>query len=182
MSVDPFWQPSLPTEQLDPQRIFWLTQRQSTTQLLATLYPEEALGVAVCYNGWGPAKPDEAHYLDQPSERYWIREVLLLINNTAWMWARSLLPVATLRAWNVDLTTLGDTPLGKVIFAEPNLKRSTFEFALIQPKHRLYYPSIEQHTRPKVNSLWARRSTFSLHQHAFLLTEVLLPFLPKTPK
>ena len=181
MNSNPQWQSSIPTEPMSQVRRFWLTQNESTTKLLSNSYEPCQLDITLCHNAIALAYPDEACCLEQQSAPYWIREVLLYVDKCPWMWARSVFPANTLKRCNLDIQNLHTTPLGQIIFSQPEWRRSTFTYANININHKHYSYVIKKHTDTNHPSLWARRSQFSIDTSVFLLTEVLLPKLPRLP-
>ncbi len=156
----------------------WLIDKGSLTLRLQKRYPDFGVNpVCVHY-----AKPilDEALRLGLPSYKTaLIREVLLLGNHQAVVFAHSVLPRTSLRgAWN-GLGKLGNKPLGAALFANPQVKRAPLRFKKLSPHHALYQHAA-QHLATKPAYLWARRSVFSLNCASILVTEIFLPSLLPT--
>ena len=153
----------------------WLTDTGSLTARLQSKYNHFAVKpVTVKY-----AKPlsDESVLLHLPAHKVaLIREVLLLGNHQAVIFAHSVLPRASLRGkWN-GLGRLGNQPLGVSLFTNPQVKRAPLRFKKLAPHHALYQHAV-QHLVTKPAYLWARRSVFSLNCATILVTEVFLPQL-----
>jgi chorismate lyase len=150
----------------------WLIDNGSLTARLQQRYTKFAVQpVTVKY-----AKPmiDEAALLHLPKHKTaLIREVLLLGNNQAVVFAHSVLPRASLRgAWR-GLGKLGNKPLGATLFANPKVKRTPLEYKKLPRQHPISMWVAEHvQTYPKV--LWARRSVFQLNCARILVTEVFL--------
>jgi chorismate lyase len=150
----------------------WLIDNGSLTARLQQRYTKFAVKpVTVKY-----AKPmiDEAALLHLPKDKTaLIREVLLLGNNQAVVFAHSVLPRASLRgAWR-GLGKLGNKPLGATLFANPVVKRTPLEYKKLPRQHPISMRVAEHvQTYPKV--LWARRSVFQLNCARILVTEVFL--------
>src|SRR3569623_3695951 len=86
--------------------------------------------VAVCSQRWGRPLPDERRLLGMAAaERALIREVNLLCGDTPWVFARTVMPVSSLRGRRRRLMHLGATPLGADLFADPHLCRGALELA-----------------------------------------------------
>lgn len=125
---------------------------------------------------------DETALLRQPNYQYaLIREVLLMGNNQAVVFAHSVLPRASLRgAWN-GLGRLGNKPLGATLFANPKVKRTALSYKKLTPNHALYQHTTRHLAQEpdvrKLGYLWARRSIFSLSCANIMVTEVFLPQL-----
>ncbi len=75
----------------------------------------------------------EARVLGIPlREKVWIREVHLIGCGGPWVFARSLIPVSTLRGRQRRLRNLGNTPLGAVLFQDKSMRRGPIETARVQ--------------------------------------------------
>ncbi len=99
-----------------------------------------------------------------------IREVILFGNDEPWVFARSLLPLASLTGALRHLRKQNNRPLGAFLFSQPQLTRSAIAVARISRDHA-YVPKdlIGSHM------LWGRRSVFYLQQKPLLVSEVFLP-------
>lgn len=102
------------------------------------------------------------------------REVLLLCDGVAQVYARTLLPQATLAHANKRLKTLGNTSLGDVLFNDPSMRRSTIEVCEFGECSTLAVMS-QQLLRPKSGSIWGRRSMFYLQDYPLSVAEFFLP-------
>jgi len=153
----------------------WLIDNGSLTLRLQQRYADFAvIPVLVTY-----AKPflDEAASLTIPSRKTaLIREVLLMGNNQAVVFAHSVKPRKSLRGRWLGLRRLGNKPLGASLFANPQVQRTALSYKRLSRHHALY-----QHAAKGLSDrppyLWARRSVFSLNCTNILVTEVFLPQL-----
>jgi len=94
------------------------------------------------------------------------------------VFARTIIPHATLTGEEKHLGHLQNKPLGAVLFAEPTMRRSEVEVAEIKPGQRLYHTATSRlSTNPK--SIWGRRSVFYLHHKPLLVSEIFLPAIPQ---
>lgn len=95
------------------------------------------------------------------------REVLLVLSDRPYVFAQSWFPLSTLQALQ-PLAELGTQPLGEFIFQQSDVQRSAIEVASfkdgLQGEPHLQIPQ----------SLWGRRSFFSLQQHELLVQEIFL--------
>lgn len=105
-----------------------------------------------------------------------IREVLLLGNDQAVVFAHSVLPRKSLRGQWRRLGRLGNKPLGAMLFANHQVKRTPLTYKKLPPNHALYHGATK-HLADKPAFLWARRSVFSLNYANIVVTEVFLPSL-----
>lgn len=148
----------------------WLVDRGSLTARLKSRYPQ--FQVFLLAQGLQPAQPDERRLLGlRPSQKAWVREVLLCNGSTPLVFAHTVLPRRNVRgAWNL-FAGLGSRPLGEVLFSDPAIARGPLAFKTIQRHHSLF-PRISPHTRKSI--LQARRSLFRTHGKALLVTEIFL--------
>jgi chorismate--pyruvate lyase len=109
-------------------------------------------------------------------ERAWVREVLLVADGRAVVFARSVLPRRNLRgAWNL-FHGIGARPLGAALFADPRIVRGALACASLDRRDARYHRALAaagSDGPPPL--LWARRSLFRLRGRALLVTEVFLP-------
>lgn len=158
----------------------WLIDNGSLTSRLQQRFSKFAVKpISVKY---AKLIQDEAALLHQANYQIaLIREVLLMGNSQAVVFAHSVIPRASLRgAWN-GLGRLGNKPLGATLFANPIVKRTALSYKKLTPNHALYQHATRQLAQePDVRKpayLWARRSIFSLSCANIMVTEVFLPQL-----
>lgn len=133
-----------------------------------------AFRVAVRRQCWERPTPDERKVLGmRAAERALIREVHLLCGDTPWVYARTVMPVSSLRGPRRRLMHLGDKPLGAALFADPHLRRGVLEVARLRPGEALY----ERAGSRDAEVIWGRRSVFRLQGRPLLVTEIFLPAL-----
>lgn len=119
------------------------------------------------------SRADAALLLAAAGSAAFLREIELTCDGHPWVFAQTLIPMATLarRRW---LSTLGDTPLGERLVAVPGIGRGPLEFARLTPRAALYRRALRQHASPPAG-LWARRSWFAIDGDRLLVQEVFLP-------
>lgn len=98
-----------------------------------------------------------------PNEPCRVREVILSGDNVDWLYARTLFPQSTLSGSEKDLLALGNNPLGKYVFAQPNHSRDQVQIAQIEVAGDM---------------LLARRSRLWLNDKPMLVSELFLPHAP----
>lgn len=103
-----------------------------------------------------------------------VREVLLYCNEEPWVYAQTLMPLANVPESVVKLTTLGEKPLGELIFNEPGMTRSLIEVAQFDLQSPVARLAAEVDKTP-IHPLWARRSCFTVDGYSLLVAEVYLP-------
>lgn len=130
--------------------------------------------VRVELQGWGKPRLDEYRALGLRLGRIaLIREVHLLCNERPWVFARTVIPVSTLRGRQRRLAHLGDRPLGAVLFADPQMQRGPVEVARIPPGSGLF-AAAAQGLKHRPSEVWGRRSVFRLGGKPLLVSEFFL--------
>jgi len=142
----------------------WLLDEGSLTQRLIEA-SNNNFHVEIAFQGWGKPSLSEARALKiHPRQQALIREVRLCGHGQPWVYARSIIPASTLSGPQRILKSLGDRPLGALLFKDPTMKRGAIETTLL----------------PLTNAqgrAWARRSVFQLRGKPLLVTEVFLDSL-----
>lgn len=109
-----------------------------------------------------------------PQQFAYAREVFLYADDQPVVFAHSALAHEHLRsAWS-DVRTLGNKPLGALLFAHPQVERKPLHYKALRNTHMLYQRAATVLINPPPR-LWARRSLFYLHGAPLLVTEVFLP-------
>lgn len=154
----------------------WLLDPNSLTARLkrhCQKFHVEVLGQQV-----EPCATNEANYEISVGEDVLVREVLLYCDNVPQVFARSLLPLASLTGAEKALANLGDQPLGQVIFNDPSLERKNIELAFFDQQSSVAHLAERLGLDLALNAakiMWGRRSTFLLHHKPFIVAEVFLP-------
>ncbi len=155
----------------------WLLDRGSLTQRLRRASAGR-FRVCVLRQGWTRPNCDEARILNLRLDAWaWTREVRLLGNEQPWVFARTLIPVRTLRGRGRRLTYLGTHPLGQALFADPSVCRGPVEITRIavgQPLHQQAFAGLVESPA----AIWGRRSVFRIEGRPLLVCEMFLPDLP----
>jgi chorismate--pyruvate lyase len=156
----------------------WLTDRGSLTRRLKMRHRD--FRVHPVARGFARPFPDEVHVLSlRPQIRAYVRDVLLLGDGRARVFAHSVLPRATLRGSWWGITRLGTKSLGEVLFTDPRIRRLGLSMRRLDVRHPLYRAAC-RHIRIDARHLWARRSVFCLGGRPLLVTEVFLPAILDT--
>lgn len=118
--------------------------------------------------------PDEITALGmKPRSHALIREVYLCCDNEPLIYARTIIPVSSLRGALRGLALLGNKPLGAVLFSDKSMRRKPMEITSLKPGYKWHIWT--QDTIKK--TVWGRRSVFSLKQQELLVSEFFLPAL-----
>lgn len=100
-----------------------------------------------------------------------IRQVLLYCDDIPWVYARTVIPMTSLRGSLRSLVKLGNRPLGAVLFADKTMQRGEMEITALHHDHMCY--SWTRH--PGSETIWGRRSVFRLQKKPLLVSEFFLP-------
>ncbi len=110
------------------------------------------------------------------TEKALIRQVHLKCRNTVCVYARSVIPLKTLRGKHRRLKFLGSKPLGEYLFSSPKLERSIIEWSRLMPGTSLYKTAMTDN-KMKDKPVWGRRSLFTIDAKPLLVSEFFLPVL-----
>lgn len=175
---EPHWQnyQKFRHKSINPERLDWLLDPGSLTMRLKNYCRN--FRVEVLSQQWGAVFLSEGHQLGIP-ERQWanIREVKLLCDDVPLVFARTIIPRATLTGLERKLLTIGNKPLGQLLFDHPDMRRSTFEIAEIKPQH---YQFQKARTGLEDNKtlLYGRRSVFFLSGKPLSVSEIFTRHFP----
>ncbi|WP_240009581.1 chorismate--pyruvate lyase family protein [Marinomonas algicola] len=168
---DYHWQP-LSQARMDsiPNNLkFWLRETGSLTALLERL---GILSIEVINDGWGQPTQRERKALSlRAREATRVREVILNINGTPMIYARSIIPASALIGHWRHLSQLKSQSLGGFLFKDKKLVRSPIEIV-----------SLPSNVFNNVNeAVWARRSIFKQYNKGVLVSEAFLPAITTLP-
>lgn len=102
-----------------------------------------------------------------------IRQVLLLCDGQALVYARTIIPLSSLRGSLRGIVLLGSKSLGAILFADESVRRQPIEVALVKAQQGC-------RTWPPLSGLgpiWGRRSVFLIKRQKLLVSEFFLPAL-----
>lgn len=168
---EPTWRPLFHYRQaeLPATTRRWLLDQGSLTDHLVQTSAGQ-FRVERLFQGWQVPKLSERRLLNmQPRQVALIREVALHCQGEPWVFARSIIPLATLQGPLGYLRKLQSQSLGSLLFRHSNLGRSPFELALLPPQAE-YMPAHLRQAEPA----WGRRSRFTVNHHHLIVSEVFL--------
>lgn len=143
----------------------------------------DRFAVRVLHQRLGRVLADEAPLLGlAPGDWAWVREVLLLADGVPVVYARSVMPRATVRAGSRLFATIGSRPLGAALFANPRVERGRLACARLDARdarHRAAAAALASQSLP--HELWGRRSVFRLRGRRLLVSEIFLPAILDLP-
>ena len=155
----------------------WLLDTASLTLRLQQLCPGE-FRVRVLSQQIGRPTLDEVRALDKKADtRAIIRQVQLLCDGQPWIYARTVIPLTSVRGRLRRLVHLGTRPLGGMLFADPGMRRDIVELACIRKGEDLYATATRS-LQVKPATVWGRRAVFRIAHKPLLVTEVFLPSFP----
>lgn len=169
--TDPLWLPlnRVQLRELPPELRPWLLDEQSLTERLIKA-SHGNFRVQRLSQRWQQPLRSESRLLRIPHAQWaLVREVALRCHGEPWVYARSVIPVATLRGKLRRLRRLQDRSLGALLFQQAALRRQQFELARLPPHSEFIHPDLRQQT-----PAWARRSCFELSGRVVLVSEVFL--------
>jgi len=160
-----------------PERVHhWLQDGASLTRRVTAACPGR-FRVRVISQCWGRVFNSERQLLGLgPRAACLVREVELLCDGRPQVFARTLMPAASLRGAARRLALLRDKPLGAVLFADPHTRRERVQIARFQPRHRLFGVATG-HLEVRPESVWGRRTLFRYAGKPILVNELFLPDL-----
>lgn len=161
-------------QSLSPALQSWSYETGSLTQRLRDYYGDK-VAVRLLVHHWRVPFLSERRLLNQPEQRLClVREVLLYVDDTPLILARTIIPTATVRVAQSRLLKLGNRPIGEVIFTHPHLTSRLVDLTRVptnlwtQKARDLV--TIEQY-------LHGRRTVHYLAGRALLVNEFFLPAL-----
>ena len=155
----------------------WLLDPASLTLRLQHLC-DGRFRVRVISQQRGTPRLDEARVLGmKPGTRAIIRQVQLLCDDQPWVYARTIIPVTSLKGRLQRLAHLGTRPLGAMLFADPGMQRGQVELACIRKGEALFVDA-SRGLRHRSACIWGRRSVFRIAHKPLLVSEIFLPGFP----
>ena len=155
-----------------PAAASWLAETGLLTEKLRACCGGQA-GLTLVSLAESPIAAADAAVLNAAGHAALVREVELTCDGRPWIFAQTLIPLATLarQRW---LSSLGTAALGERLASVAGIGRGPLEFALLGPGDRLYRRALRER-RDLPAELWARRSWFEIAGDRILVQEVFLP-------
>ncbi len=155
----------------------WLLDPASLTGRLRAVCAGR-FNVEVLAQRWSLPRSCEALELGVPPGRYGlVRQVYLRCDRQAWVFARTIIPAATLRGPERRLAHLKARPLGGVLFTNSTLKRVRVTIERLVPGDSLY-ATATRGTGYSPQVIWGRRSLFLINGKVLMVSEYFLPGIP----
>jgi chorismate--pyruvate lyase len=153
--------------ELSDRLVTWLSHVGSMTRFIKSHTDAFRLEVLTA----GPQRADtlERQLLNLAKDKpTYIREVKMSADNQAWLFGRSIFPLDLVNSDNGAVQTLGETPLGRLLYAQEGQPRLSIEVALLDRSN----PLIQRLDCD--GPLYARRSIFRYHSDKVLVQEIFL--------
>lgn len=139
----------------------WIADQSSLTQRLIQLSGGK-FKVRLLNQGVEPMQVSESLALgDRIGAMAIVREVELLCDGYVCVYARSVIPLSSLKGKQRRLACLGTQPLGAFLFADPHLRRAAVDVLPLN----------------KARKAWGRRSLFLVGGYPLFVSEYFLPEL-----
>ena len=177
---EPDWLPRrrLVTTSIPEDALTWLFDPASLTRRVRAMCGE-CFRVRVLRQHYARPMFNERRVLAMADhERGMVRHVQLLCDGEPLVFARTVIPLSTLKGARRRLARLGDRPLGEMLFADKSLQRLEVQVARIGPAHDLFTDATAS-LRVKPAVIWGRRSVFRLKGKPLLVSEIFLPRILK---
>lgn len=163
--------------ELPGELIPWVIDTDSLTQRLRALCGRD-FRVALREQRWQRPLPAERAALGLRDRAYaLVRQVHLLCGSRQLVFARTVMPSATLQGARRRFAHLGNRPLGAMLFSDRGILRGELEVAHIEPGHRLH-SAATRGVRGEAG-IWGRRSVFLVEGYPLLVSEIFLPAIAR---
>jgi chorismate--pyruvate lyase len=182
LELSPPWRPAARWSRTQlPERLrAWLLDPASLTQRILCAC-RGAFRVNVLNQSWCRPLRSEARVLELGAGRHaLVRQVQLLCDGDPWVYARTVIPAATLTGPQRRLARLRSRSLGAVLFSDPTMRRGETEIARLVPGNPLFALAARG-LGVQGSEIWGRRATFRLRDKPLLVTEVFSPGIGEFP-
>ena len=151
-----------------------LTEQGSLTDLMKRLMGQTPV-LNCLTQGKGRTNSFESQILGiQPRIFAHIREITMGMTDENWLFARTVIPMKTLKGPAKRLARMNTTPLGRVLFGRINAKRKRMWLDLVLAAE----VGLSGFDIPEDFPLWQRRSIFEIATGPLLISEIFLPDCP----
>jgi len=155
----------------------WLFDRCSLTLRLqrACSAANDRFSVRVISQHRHRPQPDERRLLGMHEHEYaLIRQVYLLCGEQRWVFARTVVPLRSLKGRGRCLANLGSRPLGAMLFADRSVRRGRMQVARLLPGIHVFDQAVAG-LAVLPECIWGRRSLFHYAGRPLLVNEIFLP-------
>ena len=157
----------------------WIFDRCSLTSRLQqacfALDGESRFSVRVLSQSRERPLPSERLLLGMRQSDYaLVRQVQLQCGDQVWVFARTVVPLRSLRGRAKRLANLGSRPLGAMLFADKSVRRGRMQVARLLPGDTVFNHAIGRMQNVPAE-VWGRRSLFHYAGQPLLVNEIFLP-------
>jgi chorismate--pyruvate lyase len=165
--------------EIPKQLATWLFDQASLTLRLQHHCGAETFHVEVLWQKRGRMMLNEARALGMtPGEYALLRQVHLYCGDQAVVFARTVIPLRSLKGRQKRLAHLGKRSLGAVIFADKSMRRGDIEVCRLRAGQSLFAEAQAKSALFLTQKpLWGRRSVFTVNGKKLLVSEFFLPAL-----
>ena len=157
---------------LDPIQRYWLARPGALTAGLRQL---GQLHIEVLNESYASLDRDEAIALQLPIRHpLWLREIIMSIDGTPCVLARSITPISAARGVWKSIRALNTRPLADILYNDPRIIRSRFECAPVQAGRQIFLTQERYFPKYSARPDYARRSIFYKESHPLMVTESFL--------
>ncbi len=146
-----------PPFSLPPAWRSWLFDAGSLTARLKALKSDQFRVQVLNQYYAAPTRIEQSEMRLSGNQKVWVREVILFLDNTPVVYARTAIPMQTLCGNEKRLLHLGNSSLGSYLFRQPHLKRGNLKVSHCQANN--------------LDLTWARRSVFYLGKKPLMVSE-----------
>lgn len=134
----------------------WLNSKESLTRRLRE-FTHNQISHHLFYDDWGTASDQAIMSLNiNPDAKTWIRKMEWRLGDAIWVACDVVIPASSITSETEILKRIGKNSIGDILFQDPTLQRSDFEFHI------------------KDNAV-SRHSIFHFHGQPLLIIETFLP-------
>ncbi len=108
-----------------------------------------------------------------------VREIKMGNGEQNWLFARTVVPIATLRGSAKRIANLNDAPIGKILFGRNGARRKEMKvFLTNQLPKTVVQQGIVSSSQITQRMLWQRESIFEFPSGPLMVSELFLPDCP----
>lgn len=120
----------------------WLNSKESLTQRLRE-FTHNQISHHLFYDDWGIASdPALASLNIIRDEKTWIRKMEWRLSDKIWVACDVVIPASSITSETEILKRIGKNSIGDILFQDPTLQRSEFEFYIednVVSRHSIFY-------------------------------------------
>ena len=131
------WMPEIKSLEVQNKEIIsWLTESGSITSRIKSF---SNFRLKLLRDGPGKVDASEDDLIITNYKENNIREVVLYSDEEPFIYAKSILPLETIRLGLGALGSLKENPLGDILFSNPQIKKKYMLFAKFESNKRIFY-------------------------------------------